>query len=546
MNLSDSADSDAPEGYSHQELDYACILSYDDYGIVVRKMIDDFDYEYRDYSINEIYEFAQDPEHRCQQYVGWTTMCLEQGGLDWDEVQDWKLVDYSDPDINRNQGFSGCVFETSPGSAIIACRGSEGPDDNLFQDWIPAFLLPFSLMSKHQSCAEDYAQLLADSGFGERYQYIAVTGHSLGGNDAEQLTMAANRFGLKINQCVCFDSPGNSQAHIQKYQEEFDQVKDIVVHIDYSWGSCGGMRYAGTTTIYGSRKTKGTYGIAPDRDPSNTPEIAGNHSPAALVFDDNGMVVPRAFPEETNFDDQFYLHLLVWSWLPTISSVLNPLFLLDRLFTFYRNVYTPFTPEVFVGYLDRSSESSNNYNKAYSEMGTWLGNMLEQHFTRVGQSNIDYRNYVYRTASQPSIRGIMSSSGVFKSLPQPGTGGRRRDFSDSTRAEILSIIDNLITDAPMDASHYVEWDEFERECKRLVPEAFPYFQSMLNFHADFERELVASKAEINRVFDEAIAVDRAHAEKIGSINDQLRQIKAGLHEMTESLQSASSKIDSIG
>ncbi|MDR0459652.1 MAG: DUF2974 domain-containing protein [Coriobacteriales bacterium] len=544
MLLSDNAATGSPEIYSHQELDNASILAYDDYGLVVRRMQDKFDYENRDYTLGEIYEFAQDPANNCQQYVQWTNLCLTEGGLDWEEVQDWKLVDYSDPDINVNQGFSGCVFETSPGHAIVACRGSESLEENLYQDWYSAFKLPYSQLTPHQQCAEDYAQRLAEIGFGERYPYLAVTGQSLGGNDAEHLTVVAGRFGLTVSQCVCFDAPGNSLAHNMLYQSEFNQVKDVITYIDYSWASSGGIRFFGANIILAKRKPWSTYPISPDRTPSDIGEVLGGHSPVAISFDDDGMVVVKRVEDIDTFD-YYYVVMHCLSLIPVFTSVFRLDFWLRLDFSFWRLVYSPFTPESIKNYLTLSGESSTNTREAQTQMTDWLGKQLMEHFARVGRSNTDYGEYLTGQAQGPSIRSLVSASGIADRLSMP-EGSRRRDFSDATRGEMLAIIDGLLADAPLDASHYVEWDEFERECKRLVPEAFPYFQSMLDFNDTFEQSLKTSKAEINRIFDEAIAIDSAHAEKISGINDQLRQLKEGLHEMTASLESASAKIGSIG
>ena len=527
--------------YSDEDLLVASTLAYDDYGIVEQIMVAGNFAESREYTIGEIYEFAMDPENNCQQYVQWTTLGLEDGSLELEDFQDWILVDYSDPRINKKEGFAACVFETSPGHAIVACRGSEGIFDQFFQDWADGFRLPFSYQTKHQNDSEDYAQHLAEIGLGEKYPYIAVAGHSLGGSDAEQFTVVAKKYGLEIDQCFCFDSPGNSLAHIQEYQDEFDQVSDVKVYFDYSWGSSGGLRYDGAHIVRGQRKPEGTYLATPDDFLNGFPQFFISHSPFALTFDEQGNVVEQD-ADEFGVDDYFYLDFHVLSWLPAILSLLRPDFLLHKDLEFLSKLLNS---EPATNYLTLSGESSTNTREAQTEMTDWLGKQLMEHFSRVGRSNADYGEYLNNQAQGPSIRSLVSASGISDRLSMP-EGSRRRDFSDATRDEMLAIIDGLLTDAPLDASHYVEWDEFERECKRLVPEAFPYFQSMLDFNDTFEQNLKASKAEINRIFDEAIAIDSAHAEKISGINDQLRQLKEGLHEMTTSLETASAKIGSIG
>lgn len=143
-----------------------------------------------------------------------------------EEMLNWKIVDINDT-INQN-GFYGCVIETSPENAIVAFRGSEGFDtySGLVYDWAQSdFGLLNSKETPQQAETERYADELVKRKVLDKYKSIAVTGHSLGGNLASHFAVVNAYEGTrnstfeKINQVVNFDGPGVSEEYL-KYNEK--------------------------------------------------------------------------------------------------------------------------------------------------------------------------------------------------------------------------------------------------------------------------------------------------------------------------------------
>lgn len=222
-------------------------------------------------------------------------LCKEKGvtvesvfpDMDSRDVAKWKIVDYYDN--NDTTGFFGCLIETEPGKAIIAFRGSEAMEDkdhgisNTIHDWGEADLgLMNKTLTKQQGDVEKFLKKIADSDYIDQYDFIATTGHSLGGNLAMHATVISSDSGLsnKIQQCASFDGPGFSGEYIQKNKELIDREGDKITH--YQWSLVGKM----LNELPGVPRTKLEY----EADDTFT-RIAGRHDTKYILFDRKGNAI---------------------------------------------------------------------------------------------------------------------------------------------------------------------------------------------------------------------------------------------------------------
>lgn len=157
-------------------------------------------------------------------------------GIPESEFSGWSLAAVHD--TNADNGFYCCVIETSPGSATVAFRGSEGMESglsNAVNDWALADL---GLLNSTQTTqqAEIHRFYEQNQQLLQRYDHIATTGHSLGGNLAEYATVMSTEYGLdgRIDQCVSLDGPGFSNEFISRYRGQIDQVSGKMRHVRYS------------------------------------------------------------------------------------------------------------------------------------------------------------------------------------------------------------------------------------------------------------------------------------------------------------------------
>ena len=164
-----------------------------------------------------------------------------------DEVLDWKIVDIHD--MTQENGFFGCVIETSDKEAIVAFRGSEGLESysGLVHDWMEAdFGLLNASETKQQKETEEYADGLIKKGVLDKYKSIAVAGHSLGGNLASHFAVVSGdekrkEIFDKINQVINFDGPGVSNEYLKAHEEQIKKVAPKIQH--YKWSLVGSLLY---------------------------------------------------------------------------------------------------------------------------------------------------------------------------------------------------------------------------------------------------------------------------------------------------------------
>lgn len=160
---------------------------------------------------------------------------------------DWKVTDVND--MNSLNGFFSCCIETSEKQAIVAFRGSENMREysNMVNDWARAdFGLLNSRSTRQQEEAEKYGEYLLEKGLIDKYDSLAVTGHSLGGNLASHFTIATAQNGKeklfdKISQTINFDGPGVSDEYLAEHGEKIERTAPKLKR--YKWSAVGTLLF---------------------------------------------------------------------------------------------------------------------------------------------------------------------------------------------------------------------------------------------------------------------------------------------------------------
>lgn len=154
-----------------------------------------------------------------------------------EEIATWKISGIHN--TNDTNGFYACIIETSEnGEAAVGFRGSEDMlvTSNMVNDWVKADLgLVNSTCTNQQAEVEcflaEYSSVLS------KYNNLAMTGHSLGGNLAEYATVVSYKYGLdkNIKQCMSLDGPGFSNEFISEYREQIDKMSGVMNHPRWSF-----------------------------------------------------------------------------------------------------------------------------------------------------------------------------------------------------------------------------------------------------------------------------------------------------------------------
>ncbi len=159
-------------------------------------------------------------------------------GLEESAYADWSIV--GSWDYSETSGLSGCIIDTGDGHAAMAFRGSQSMTkiENL-NDWISdaeLFADPPTIQQKHIDMLLDNPEVQS---LLRSYDGVTFTGHSLGGNNAEYATIAAEKKGLGdvIERCVSFDAPNHNDRFAKKYKNEIAQVSGKMTH--YRWSLVG-------------------------------------------------------------------------------------------------------------------------------------------------------------------------------------------------------------------------------------------------------------------------------------------------------------------
>ncbi len=208
------------------------------------------------------------------------------------EMFDWKLSDITD--FNGLNGFVACCIETCEKEAIVAFRGSENMKEpsNMINDWIRAdFGLLNSEETRQQEETEKYGEKLMRNGLIDKYDSLAVTGHSLGGNLATHFTIAAAKSGKeelfnKINQTINFDGPGVSEIYLNKHKAEIEKAAPKLKR--YKWSAVG-------TLLFDIPGEDSEFLDINDELYKDNPKkrieykLIRRHDTKSLLFDENGM-----------------------------------------------------------------------------------------------------------------------------------------------------------------------------------------------------------------------------------------------------------------
>lgn len=152
-----------------------------------------------------------------------------------DEWRNWNVVDVCDD--QNDSGYYGMLIDTGDGNAIIGSRGSESTDFSTgYKDWVEADVgLLDNELTYQQKRAEAYMEKIWYK-YGDKYDSFNVTGHSLGGNLSQHMTITAPKdMRDKIERCVSFDGPGFSEEYIEKNKKRINEVSDKMDHYQWSW-----------------------------------------------------------------------------------------------------------------------------------------------------------------------------------------------------------------------------------------------------------------------------------------------------------------------
>lgn len=156
--------------------------------------------------------------------------------------QDWTLADYHNE--NATTGMVGCLIETGSkngeNGAIIAFRGSES--DNFQQVLLDWGISDIGLLSAYetlqQKSVEKYTQFVSDY-YSDKYDYVATTGHSLGGALSFHAALTAPQpLWKKIVQAYSMDGPGTSDEYLITHADYIARMAsrpDVMQHRGWSW-----------------------------------------------------------------------------------------------------------------------------------------------------------------------------------------------------------------------------------------------------------------------------------------------------------------------
>ncbi|WP_033168224.1 Mbeg1-like protein [Clostridium sp. KNHs205] len=218
---------------------------------------------------------------------------IKEGDISID-LDSWKITQIHD--TNDDNGFYGCIIETSNNEAIVAFRGSEEPNINnqLKLDWIDADIgLLNSTKTLQHEIVDKFIAEIKNNGYLDKYTYVASTGHSLGGNLSDYFTIkAANDFSDKIKQSVNFDGPGFSKEFLESNKKEIDAVSGIMKH--YQWSAVGNLLFPVPGVEFVTTDIKDysdTSKYLQDERKEYSYYLIARHDTRSLEYDEHGNVV---------------------------------------------------------------------------------------------------------------------------------------------------------------------------------------------------------------------------------------------------------------
>ena len=303
---------DVNNPYSDQDLLAASTVVYDPYVELYLFAQQEGNYPYDSYTLENLQAYAQIvmPDKT----FGWSEK------LDpeiWQEIKDWEVgFAYGE---NAHSGLMCMVLLTNERTAgILTVRGSEDMEKQFYQDWIKGDLgLLNSIQTQQQAEIDSMFIELNGSGCLNGLDWLASTGHSLGGIDAQYATLMAYYHGITINQCVAFDSPGSSLRFITLHFADYLREGSKITH--YNWSPVGSLLFQGpyVTTHRLQTQPWGSYSVGAIGADGNFPELLGRHDPMSVWyagnFDENGNFRPPDILMDTG---RSLVYLTIGNFLP--------------------------------------------------------------------------------------------------------------------------------------------------------------------------------------------------------------------------------------
>lgn len=203
-----------------------------------------------------------------------------------EEALDWKIL-YTHNKTEEN-GFYGCVIETSENNAIVAFRGSEGMHtwSGAINDWVNNNFGAINKKCTSQQAEVDrFMDVLISKRVLDNYRKIDVTGHSLGGSLASHFGIVSirnrerkNKIFNKIDRIVNFDGQGFSRAYMDNFKNYLEPASKKIEH--YMWSPVGDL----LNPVPGENRK-----YIKTKDGLNVNDLRIHHTDS-IEFDENGFV----------------------------------------------------------------------------------------------------------------------------------------------------------------------------------------------------------------------------------------------------------------
>jgi len=157
----------------------------------------------------------------------------------------WKVARVQDN--NTSTGFVAYTFESQPGEAVVAFRGSEDMAKLEYRnDWQNNASSVYARQTVQQKDAEAY---MADPSMKD-YSNISLTGHSLGGNLALYAALTADpQLRDVITSTQTFNAPGFNQEFIQSHKETIDTTRSRIQEFQNEYDLVSSIMYNPTQPI---------------------------------------------------------------------------------------------------------------------------------------------------------------------------------------------------------------------------------------------------------------------------------------------------------
>lgn len=228
--------------YNDAEMMLGTQLAYFDFqeGYTVGEILDDYleSYTKIENGIRVLKEEYQGNSTIEKQFeVAKNIEALGKSGTVSSNWKNWVIKDICND--QNGTGYWGVMIDTGDGNAMIANRGSESYDlEQTLKDWGLADLgLLNQPLTAQQIRSTMYIKKLWEK-YGDQYQSYSITGHSLGGNLAENMAITApDGMKEKIDSVISMDGPGFSDEYIATHWKQIEKIKDKMSHYQWSWVS---------------------------------------------------------------------------------------------------------------------------------------------------------------------------------------------------------------------------------------------------------------------------------------------------------------------